>query len=324
MKRREGFTLIELLVVIAIIAILAAILLPVFAAAREKARQAVCMNNLKQIGNALYMYTSDNDETFPPYIMGGPPYYTGTATPYDDLSSTLLWIPDGTATGAAGADEYLTIGSPAGGWTRATATTPAGLFREEARPSILGGTGYGVAGQVLPHKMFRHYYTWQDCLMPYLKSMGVFFCPSRFISPDWQTWFECSGEHASHFAVNGYLTGRDGGTGMNLANMRLGRVSEPAAKIWATHNNVSYPIVNYLEVADWWRRIHHGPWQNARDWDYFDWFMADKEITPHAMGTLLLFCDGHVQYASKKSAATKWCNRYYWDPQQKTVDTTPF
>ncbi len=62
---RKGFTLIELLVVIAIIAILAAILFPVFAQAREKARQTSCLSNLKQQGTAVYMYVQDYDETFP-------------------------------------------------------------------------------------------------------------------------------------------------------------------------------------------------------------------------------------------------------------------
>ena len=66
--RRTGFTLIELLVVIAIIAILAAILFPVFAQAREKARAASCMSNNKQISLAFSMYKQDYDETYPPAV----------------------------------------------------------------------------------------------------------------------------------------------------------------------------------------------------------------------------------------------------------------
>ena len=68
-----AFTLIELLVVIAIIAILAAILFPVFAQARDKARQATCLSNLKQMGTAIMMYTQDHDETLPGGINNGLP-----------------------------------------------------------------------------------------------------------------------------------------------------------------------------------------------------------------------------------------------------------
>lgn len=64
-RDRCGFTLIELLVVIAIIAILAAILFPVFAQAREKARQSSCLSNLKQVGTATMQYVQDFDETWP-------------------------------------------------------------------------------------------------------------------------------------------------------------------------------------------------------------------------------------------------------------------
>jgi prepilin-type N-terminal cleavage/methylation domain-containing protein/prepilin-type processing-associated H-X9-DG protein len=63
--KRHGFTLIELLVVIAIIAILAAILFPVFAQAREKARGIACLSNHKQIGTSIMMYTQDYDEVLP-------------------------------------------------------------------------------------------------------------------------------------------------------------------------------------------------------------------------------------------------------------------
>ncbi len=64
-KLNRAFTLIELLVVIAIIAILAAILFPVFAQAREKARQASCLSNMKQLATGTIMYTQDYDEIYP-------------------------------------------------------------------------------------------------------------------------------------------------------------------------------------------------------------------------------------------------------------------
>ncbi|HEY3332533.1 MAG TPA: DUF1559 domain-containing protein [Capsulimonadaceae bacterium] len=77
--KNSGFTLIELLVVIAIIAILAAILFPVFATAREKARQTTCASNLKQLGLGFTQYIQDYDETYP------------IATDYGGHTSPVYW-----------------------------------------------------------------------------------------------------------------------------------------------------------------------------------------------------------------------------------------
>ncbi|MBC8138032.1 MAG: prepilin-type N-terminal cleavage/methylation domain-containing protein, partial [Fibrella sp.] len=81
-KKRSGsgFTLIELLVVIAIIAILAAILFPVFAQARDKARQASCLSNIRQIGIGMIMYVQDSDETYPGALQPEPTINGGSTT----------------------------------------------------------------------------------------------------------------------------------------------------------------------------------------------------------------------------------------------------
>ena len=89
---RRGFTLIELLVVVAIIAILAAILFPVFAKAREKARQASCQSNLKQIGLAYQMYSNDYDEKVAPnsiWTQLGTVWVPGLLDPY--IKNLQLW-----------------------------------------------------------------------------------------------------------------------------------------------------------------------------------------------------------------------------------------
>jgi prepilin-type N-terminal cleavage/methylation domain-containing protein/prepilin-type processing-associated H-X9-DG protein len=93
--RRKGFTLIELLVVIAIIAILAAILFPVFAKAREKARQTSCLSNCKQIGLAFLMYAQDYDECIPKQhpcspLPTGAGYIHVKLDPY--IKNSQIWV----------------------------------------------------------------------------------------------------------------------------------------------------------------------------------------------------------------------------------------
>ncbi len=94
-RQTAGFTLIELLVVIAIISILAAILFPVFARARENARRTSCMSNLKQVGLGVMQYVQDNDEYYPYSYQSrtslGPPWAHISSTADFTSSSTIFW-----------------------------------------------------------------------------------------------------------------------------------------------------------------------------------------------------------------------------------------
>jgi len=101
-KRKKGFTLIELLVVIAIIAILAAILFPVFARARENARRTSCLSNLKQIGLGLMMYTQDYDEKYPARLMGTWGDHTTYKTQPDASMPGYVFITYDGTTGGSG------------------------------------------------------------------------------------------------------------------------------------------------------------------------------------------------------------------------------
>jgi prepilin-type N-terminal cleavage/methylation domain-containing protein/prepilin-type processing-associated H-X9-DG protein len=181
MIRRKAFTLIELLVVIAIIAILAAILFPVFARARENARRASCMSNLKQISLGFMQYTQDYDErypmnfTLPTYTN----FYYATVSPY--LKSTQIWsCPSASGPGSIypgggfkGTDriDYFYNTNVAGGGPSSTTGTPkslaaidspsevfllwdsesqftyANMYTAETRPGGAAGTGRHLEGE---------------------------------------------------------------------------------------------------------------------------------------------------------------------------------
>jgi len=167
-KEKHGFTLIELLVVIAIIAILAAILFPVFSRAREQARKTNCLSNLKQLGQGILMYCQDWDETLPFGVpaCSEPKHrqwwaqiypYTKNASILHCPSSTGAWTmfsnPGGNCGGAPYCTELLP-GMPVDG-TFISYGVPAGLFGaarcaldNTAYPCTGGGSGSGYGGKL--------------------------------------------------------------------------------------------------------------------------------------------------------------------------------
>jgi len=158
---RRGFTLIELLVVIAIIAILAAILFPVFAQARESARAISCTSNLKQIGLSVKMYATDYDEGFPMGTYDGPRNWevNRDVNPYPDCNpatEACLCL-----------DSYVSNGKGPLNWK--------GFDPKDGGP-VYSGCAYGG-------EFYRTLMKVQ--LGPYVKNTQIWYCPSdKLRTPD--------------------------------------------------------------------------------------------------------------------------------------------
>ncbi len=181
---KKGFTLIELLVVIAIIAILAAILFPVFARARENARRTSCLSNLKQIGLGIMQYTQDYDEKLPLYSYSGTTLgnWASVSQPY--VKSTQLfecpsggqkyappysrWATDPGTSGAYGYNwEYLGAGE---------AISLAAI--EETARTIMSGeiTGTENMTAYYAHKPAIPTYDANNAYTRHLDGSNVLFC----------------------------------------------------------------------------------------------------------------------------------------------------
>ncbi len=148
-QKISAFTLIELLVVIAIIAILAAILFPVFARARENARRASCQSNLKQIGLGILQYSQDYDEqVVPAYALGTPNVHWRTLI-YPYVKSTQLFACPSNSINSTPANDNQTLAFPASYAANGTNGNAGGLM---GRLSSTSNTGVSLAAVVEPSR----------------------------------------------------------------------------------------------------------------------------------------------------------------------------
>ena len=221
-NRSKGFTLIELLVVIAIIAILAAILFPAFAKARESARRASCGSNLKQIGLGALQYQQEFDEKM------------------------------------------------VKGWR--------------------GSEGYGASDPTLATEKYK----WMDQIYPYIKSEGLFNCPSDQRSDKYVYYKnlpEPSGDNYGSYVINtAYYDPEElptGASGSDAGSLSSSAVKNPAETIWVSESDGGYEVAwsgigdeVELETENGIRALS-GP---------------DGGVLERHLGTLnVLFCDGHVK-----------------------------
>ncbi len=218
---RRGFTLIELLVVIAIIAILAAILFPVFARARENARRTACISNVKQLGLAWMMYVQDNDETFPP--------------------------------------DNTTTASPTTQW-QVEPGSPAGFPCKPCRPRRLLSATPPVPfdDPVLFPKTDQLAYDARPFALPYIKNVDIFKCPSDNGIPDGVIQ-QATGNPAAFDPSHGVAVWKVEGTSycLNTVMMRIGHLAGivvPAdtymgAEVTSFHAGINDAIQGWMTAA---------------------------------------------------------------------------
>ena len=258
-QNRRGFTLIELLVVIAIIAILAAILFPVFAAAREKARQASCTSNLKQIGIAILQYAQDYDELYPAYnqcycAAGGNTPAAATAA----VTASPSWL-----NGLQGA------GNPDAGWTWSQMIYP---YLKSYQVYVCPDTSCGNNG---PDNLY--------CTSQInLSGANPVILPSYGYNALLNSNDEFQTDYQNWRPQTGVITGK---------------INTPAQKIMVGEIRRSdCPYIGYLNEQNAQPAMLDGLSQGGLQ---DCWGLGAGCIIPganrHVTGSMFLFCDGHVK-----------------------------
>jgi len=302
--KRRAFTLIELLVVIATIALLAAILFPVFSMVRDRARGTACMSNQRQIGIALTMYLNDKGEKFPPYIVGEHAAYYGTtpASPEERAWTMIERVP--------GQDPP---------------EVPADLFAMNTemvnnRPDAPGPPST---------EPVSHYRTWMDCIFPYAKSLKLFICPSHnqnVIDLEKVAW---NGAPEYYWVDNNKYMLPSLATNMAIMRQNLtvsGKAYIPptlsefvdvSQKIMFFHNksgiNNYQPSTMFTRSTDAYR---DSPSDTSRR-------NTVRNHWPHQDGSTVTFADGHVKWLSRKSWARYTCQQPYTFSNEWTGGTIP-
>lgn len=285
MRTKHGFTLIELLVVIAIIAILAAILFPVFAQAREKARQTSCISNEKQIGLAMMQYVQDNDEYYP--------YCQSEEDGVGVLWMTFLqpYVKNGDYFGTDANGDSCTIGTPG---CVAMTYGSSGVWMCPSYPAPYQGTPYAVNMLVCPLGSF-----FGTPAMQPITSDGAISSPADTVLVAEMGVNDGDGTMSYFDPTEGFWTNQvfnsagdpTSGLNPNPAHYDLGGYNGGNPGLGTNGGNCDATTAQI----------------NAANWSYPGCGMFPRYR--HTNTTDVLFCDGHVQAVVKGNLS--WYNNIY-------------